>query len=143
VAKGPREGVEANLGASSETNFYVGFSGEISEGGVFVATYTTLEVGALATVHITLPGGFEFKVPGRVQFVRDPMDMSEDAEPGMGVKFEALAADQRELILRFVRKRAPMFYDDCAACGGNLREVAMRSASAGCRACAWLRRSGR
>jgi uncharacterized protein (TIGR02266 family) len=112
VAKGPREGVEANLGASSETNFYVGFSGEISEGGVFVATYTTLEVGALATVHITLPGGFEFKVPGRVQFVRDPMDMSEDAEPGMGVKFEALAADQRELILRFVRKRAPMFYDD-------------------------------
>jgi uncharacterized protein (TIGR02266 family) len=112
IATGPRETVEANLGASSETNFYVGFSGEISEGGVFVATYTTFEVGALATVHISLPGGFEFKVPGRVQFVRDPMDMSEDAEPGMGIKFEALAADQRELILRFVRKRAPMFFDD-------------------------------
>lgn len=112
VTLGPREKVEANLGASSETNFYVGFSGEISEGGVFVATYSTLEVGSLATVHVTLPGGFEFKVPGRVHFVRDPMDMSDDAEPGMGIKFEALAADQRELILRFVRKRAPMFYDD-------------------------------
>jgi uncharacterized protein (TIGR02266 family) len=112
VASGPRETVEANVGASSETNFYVGFSGEISEGGVFVATYTTLDVGALATVHVTLPGGFEFKVPGRVHFVRDPMDMSDDAEPGMGIKFEALPADHRELILRFVRKRAPMFYDD-------------------------------
>ena len=112
VAKGPRENVEANVGASSETNFYVGFSGEIAEGGVFVATYTTLGVGSLATVHITLPGGFEFKVPGRVHFVRDPMDMNDDAEPGMGIKFEALPADQRELILRFVRKRAPMFYDD-------------------------------
>jgi uncharacterized protein (TIGR02266 family) len=109
---GRRADLEANVGASSETNFYVGFSGEISEGGVFVATYTTLDVGALATVHVTLPGGFEFKVPGHVHFVRDPMDMNDDAEPGMGIKFEALPADQRELILRFVRKRAPMFYDD-------------------------------
>lgn len=112
IAHGPREPVEANVGASSETNFYVGFSGEISEGGVFVATYATLEVGALATVHVSLPGGFEFKVPGHVHFVRDPMDMSDEAEPGMGIKFEALQPDHRELILRFVRKRAPMFYDD-------------------------------
>jgi uncharacterized protein (TIGR02266 family) len=112
VLLGPRENVEANLGASSETNFYVGFSGEISEGGVFVATYNTHEPGTLLTLHVTLPGGFEFKSPGRVHFVRDPMDMSEDAEPGMGVKFEALASEHRELVLRFVRKRAPMFFDD-------------------------------
>jgi uncharacterized protein (TIGR02266 family) len=112
VLLGPRESVEANVGASSETNFYVGFSGEISEGGVFVATYNTLDVGALVTLHVSLPGGFEFKAPGRVHFVRDPMDMSDEAEPGMGVKFEALTSEHRELILRFVRKRAPMFYDD-------------------------------
>jgi uncharacterized protein (TIGR02266 family) len=112
AASGPRETVEANVGASSETNFYVGFSGEIAEGGVFVATYATLEVATPVSIHVSLPGGFEFKVPGRVHFVRDPMDMNDDAEPGMGLKFEALPADQRELILRFVRKRAPMFYDD-------------------------------
>jgi uncharacterized protein (TIGR02266 family) len=112
VASGPRELVEANVGASSETNFYVGFSGEIAEGGVFVATYATLEVGTLVSIHVTLPGGYEFKVPGRVHFVRDPMDMNDDAEPGMGMRFEALPADHRELILRFVRKRAPMFFDD-------------------------------
>lgn len=112
VMLGPRENVEANLGASSETNFYVGFSGEISEGGIFVATYNTLDPGTLVTLHVTLPGGYEFKSPGRVHFVRDPMDMSEDAEPGMGVKFEALTTEHRELVLRFVRKRAPMFFDD-------------------------------
>lgn len=111
-AKGPRQEVEANVGASSETNFYVGFSGEISEGGVFVATYQTLEVGTPVNVLVTLPGGFEFKIPATVHFVRDPMDMSADAEPGMGVRFESLPAESRELILRFVRKRAPMFYDD-------------------------------
>jgi uncharacterized protein (TIGR02266 family) len=112
IAPGPRQEVEANLGASSETNFYVGFSGEIAEGGVFVATYNTLDVDTLVYVMVNLPGGYEFKLPGRVHFVRDPMDMSADAEPGMGVKFEALPADNRELILRFIRKRAPMFYDD-------------------------------
>ncbi len=110
--QGPREEVEANIGATSETNFYVGFSGEIKDGGVFIATYNVLDVGAGVNVTITLPGGFEFKVPGRVHFVRDPMDMSSEAEPGMGVRFEGLAPDNRELVMRFIRKRAPMFYDD-------------------------------
>ncbi len=109
---GPRTDVEANVGASSETNFYVGFSGEISEGGVFVATYNTLPLGAGVNVTVTLPGGFEFKVPGYVQFVRDPMDLMADSEPGMGIRFEQLSHEHRELVLRFVRKRAPMFYTD-------------------------------
>jgi uncharacterized protein (TIGR02266 family) len=112
VSTGPRTPVEANVGASSETNFYVGFSGEIAEGGVFVATYNTLEVGSLATVTVSLPGGFEFLVPASVHFVRDPMDMNDESEPGMGLKFEHLQNDHRELVLRFIRKRAPMFYDD-------------------------------
>jgi uncharacterized protein (TIGR02266 family) len=109
---GRRVDLEANVGASSETNFYVGFSGEIAEGGVFVATYNTLEVGTSVVVTVTLPGGYEFRVPAHVHFVRDPMDMSDESEPGMGVKFEQLQGEHRELILRFVRKRAPMFYDD-------------------------------
>jgi uncharacterized protein (TIGR02266 family) len=112
VHTGPRPEVEANLGASSETNFYVGFSGEIAEGGVFVATYNTLEVGSVAAVTVTLPGGYEFRVPATVHFVRDPMDMSDESEPGMGLKFETLQNEHRELVLRFIRKRAPMFYDD-------------------------------
>ncbi len=74
--------------------------------------YNTLDVGSLVAVTVTLPGGYEFHVPGYVHFVRDPMDMSDESEPGMGVKFEHLPSDSRELILRFVRKRAPMFYDD-------------------------------
>src|SRR5262249_21126741 len=41
---GPREKLEANVGATTESNFFVGFSGDISEGGVFVATYLTLSV---------------------------------------------------------------------------------------------------
>jgi uncharacterized protein (TIGR02266 family) len=106
---GPREKLEANVGATTESNFFVGFSGEISEGGVFIATYATFDVGAPVEVLVTLPGNFHFTVPGEVRFVRDPMDM--DSDPGIGVGFETLSNEHRELILRFVRKRPPIFFD--------------------------------
>jgi uncharacterized protein (TIGR02266 family) len=107
---GTRTPLEANVGATTESNFFVGFSGEISEGGVFVATYQALEIGEKVEVLVTLPGGFERKIPGTVRFIRDPMDM--DSEPGMGVRFDRLDDEARELILRFIRKRPPLFYDE-------------------------------
>lgn len=107
---GTRAPLEANVGATTESNFFVGFSGEIGEGGVFVATYQTLDIGEKVDVLVTLPGGFERKIPGTVRFVRDPMDM--DSEPGIGVKFDRLEDEARELILRFIRKRPPLFYDE-------------------------------
>jgi uncharacterized protein (TIGR02266 family) len=107
--KGPRKRIEANVGATTESNFFVGFSGEISEGGVFIATFETLPMGTHVEVLITLPGGYESKIPGMVQFVRDPMDM--EAEPGLGVQFEGLSTEARDLILRFIRKRPPLFFD--------------------------------
>jgi hypothetical protein len=61
-------------------------------------------------VLVTLPGNYQFTVPGDVRFVRDPMDM--DSEPGIGVRFDGLSAEHRELILRFIRKRPPVFFDD-------------------------------
>ena len=110
IHTGPREKLEANVGATTESNFFVGFSGEISEGGVFVATYATFDIGTPMEVLVTLPGGYASTIPGTVRFVRDPMDM--DSEPGVGVRFDKLTQEQRELILRFIRKRAPVFYDD-------------------------------
>jgi len=107
-----REQAEANLGATTESNFFVGFSGEISQGGVFCATYNILPKGTPVRLLITLPGNLSTEVNGHVRFVRDPMDMASDSEPGMGIAFDGLAADSRDLILRFIRKRAPMFYDE-------------------------------
>jgi uncharacterized protein (TIGR02266 family) len=110
LAGGKRASIEANVGATTESNFFVGFSGDIADGGVFVATYLTLDPGTKVDLLVTLPGGFEQRIPGTVRFVRDPMDM--DSEPGLGVKFDRLEKDARELILRFIRKRPPLFYDE-------------------------------
>lgn len=107
---GEREHLEANVGATTESNFFVGFSGDVAEGGVFVATYLTLPLGQKVQLLVTLPGGFEQSIPGTVRFVRDPMDM--DSEPGIGVGFDRLQQEARDLILRFIRKRPPLFFDD-------------------------------
>lgn len=110
VRSGPREKLEANVGATTESNFFVGFSGDIGDGGVFIATYATFPLGTPVEVLVTLPGGYASTINGHVRFVRDPMDM--DSEPGIGVRFEGLTSEQRELVLRFIRKRPPLFYDE-------------------------------
>ena len=106
----PRENVEVNIGATTQSNFFVGFSGEIA--GVFLATYEVLPRNARVSALVTLPGGFEFSADGWVRFVRDPFDLTSDSEPGMGIQFESVDPHSKDLALRFIRKRPPMFYDD-------------------------------
>jgi uncharacterized protein (TIGR02266 family) len=111
IPTGERQPVEANLGATTQSNFYVGFSGEIAHGGVFLATYEALPKDTSVSMLVTLPGGFEFECDGYVRFVRDPMDFMSESEPGMGIQFEGLSDEARDLVLRFIRKRPPIFYD--------------------------------
>ena len=111
IPTGVRRPVEANLGATTQSNFYVGFSGEIAHGGVFLATYEALPKDTSVSMLVTLPGGFELECDGYVRFVRDPMDFMSESEPGMGIQFEGLSDEARDLVLRFIRKRPPIFYD--------------------------------
>lgn len=108
---GERTRIEANLGATTQSNFYVGLSGEIAHGGVFLATYEILPKNTSVSMLVTLPGGFEFECNGYVRFVRDPLDFSSESEPGIGIQFENLSDDSRRLVLRFIRNRPPIFYD--------------------------------
>ena len=97
---------------SSETNFYNGFSENISEGGLFVATYQPRPLGTRLMVAFMLPGIDEpLGALCEVRWLRSPRQGSNTA-PGMGLRFVEIDDRTRALVERFVSKRDPIFYDD-------------------------------
>ncbi len=100
--------LETNVGVVSESNFYAGFSQDVSEGGLFVATYQLLPVGTEVCVSFAV-GDVEIEAHGTVRWLREPL--SGDVSPGMGIEFEGLPREQEDAIRAFVRLREPLFFD--------------------------------
>jgi uncharacterized protein (TIGR02266 family) len=106
----PRAGILADIGFHTESNFFTGFTGDISDGGIFVATYDVLPPGTDLDVSFVLPSGQHVTAHGRVTWVRQP-GHGDDTEPGMGVAFARLSEEDRAAIVAFMNARAPLFYD--------------------------------
>jgi len=77
------------------------FARNINEGGLFVETEDPPNVGSLVSLEFSIPGSREpIQVVGRV--VRASAG-ERDEPPGMGIEFENLDAQSRELINALVR----------------------------------------
>jgi uncharacterized protein (TIGR02266 family) len=106
----PRTSLVVELHLASDSHFFSGLSGDISEGGVFVSTYRALAAGTPVDLEFSLPGSDRtVKARGEVRWHRHA---STDAPPGVGIAFEELAAEDRALIHRFCTLRPPLYYDD-------------------------------
>ena len=106
-----RTSIEAEVGLHSETNFYTGFSEDISTGGIFIATYNLKAIGARLQVSFSLPGGDRvIDAYGVVRWVREFNETEPDVTPGMGVQFETLSQEDHDAIHEFVEERPTMFY---------------------------------
>jgi len=103
--------IAADIGFHSATNFYTGYSADISDGGLFLATYDLLPVGTELTISFMLPEGYQVTTRGHVSWLREPREADTDIRPGMGISFDSLAKDDYEAILRFTGRRPPLFYD--------------------------------
>ncbi len=107
-----RAQLKAEIGVYSDTNFYTGFSEDISAGGMFVATYDLRPMGSEVKLEFMLPGGHEVKVSGVVRWVKDPVDEA-SGTAGMGIQFgDDLSAEDLEAITEFVNNREPLFHVD-------------------------------
>jgi uncharacterized protein (TIGR02266 family) len=103
----PRVAIAVDIDLASESHFFSGLSGDVSEGGVFVQTYREIAVGSEVAVEFVLPGG-HVSAHGKVRWHRDKSDSS---PPGVGIAFDDLSEEDRELIHRFCQARAPLYYD--------------------------------
>jgi uncharacterized protein (TIGR02266 family) len=105
-----RISIEVELHLASESHFFSGLSGDISEGGVFVSTYRPLARGSLVDLEFSLPGADEpLHARGEVRWHRDA---TPDLPPGVGISFDELSDENRKLIHRFCTMRPPLYYDD-------------------------------
>jgi len=106
----PRVRMQAQVDLESEDNFFNGFSANISDGGVFVATVNVLPLGTNVDVGFTLPTGERIECKGVVRWVREIDDRQPDVFPGIGVQFVDLEERGAKAIESFIQQREPMFY---------------------------------
>lgn len=110
--RAPRAFLETEVSFESADNFYTGFTEDVSEGGLFLATYDLRPIGTHLEVEFTLPTGHIVRTEGEVRWVRDPQDEAPDAPPGMGIQFRELRPEDHAAIMEFIEARAPLFYED-------------------------------
>ena len=105
-----RVAVGVDIHLASDSHFFSGLSGDISEGGLFLSTYRSLPVGSAVEIEFSLPGsGTPLHARGEVRWLREH---STGQPQGVGIAFDHLEEDDRERIHRFCTMRPPLYYDD-------------------------------
>jgi len=85
----------------SESNFFMGVDGSLTDGGLFIATAELLPAGTKLSLHVRLPTA-ELEVLGEVAWSR------EEPSPGMGVRLSGADLSEAEPVLRVMTMREPM-----------------------------------
>jgi|GEM_PF-1457385 len=101
--------LELELEFKEDTHFYAGITQDLSQGGVFVATYRLLAVGTLLWLAFDLPDGTHVRTRGEVRWLRGEQDGS--LRPGMGVAFVDLPEPSLRAIEAFCCARAPLYIE--------------------------------
>ena len=103
--------IEVTLG--SEHNFFVGWSENISEGGLFVATHQLCPLGTRLELTLAAPPQLpKTTVDVEVRWLRKTDELTSDCSPGMGMAFVDLPPHVAQQIHAFVaHRREAMFVD--------------------------------
>ncbi|WP_375769422.1 TIGR02266 family protein [Archangium gephyra] len=102
----------AAIDPRSDSNFFTGFTTNIQEGGIFVATVQSVPRGTTVDLDVLLPGTRSMTVTGVVRWTREVNDKTPELMPGLGVKFTYLPPEVSSVISDFVATREPMFFPD-------------------------------
>jgi len=105
-----RVALAVDIHLASDSHFFSGLSGDISEGGLFLSTYRSLPVGSCVEIELSLPGAIEpVHARGEVRWVRDH---STGQPQGVGIAFDHLEDADRERVHRFCTMRPALYYED-------------------------------
>jgi uncharacterized protein (TIGR02266 family) len=99
------------LNTTSESNLYLGFSQDVAEGGIFVATYDPRPIGARVQLSLHLEGAEPVVLAGHVHWLR-PQGSGDDMPVGVGVRLGEISNEVAKALQSFAVRRTPLFYDD-------------------------------
>jgi uncharacterized protein (TIGR02266 family) len=106
----PRVNLCVDIGFRSETNFYTGYTDDLSTGGLFVATFNLKPIGTSLALVFCLPAGREIETEGIVRWIRDTREYNSGVVTGMGIQFCGLLSEDADAIRAFIALRDPIFY---------------------------------
>jgi len=101
----PRIRLETAIDLHSKSNFFTGYTENISDGGLFLATDEPFALGTEVDIAFTLPGSIEVRARGAVRWIRDEVD---GLSRGVGIAFTYLSASAQEAIQEFLLRREPI-----------------------------------
>ncbi len=107
-----RARLETAVTLDSGSNFFIGFTRNISRGGIFVTCEDPLPQNTEIELLFSLPGGRRIEAVAAVSWVRERAACGPEVPPGMGLRFVRLAEADRRTIRTFMRLREPLFYPD-------------------------------
>jgi uncharacterized protein (TIGR02266 family) len=104
--------VELAITLRSESQFWVGRTMNLSEGGIFVETQELKPIGTEVEVTITLPDPLlPLWAVGVVRWIRATSALAE-APLGMGLQFKLISDEALRTIRGFLWKRPPLQVDE-------------------------------
>ena len=102
---------EVSVDLATDDAFFTGFVRNISNGGLFIASESPMELGKRVTVRFTIPTLPDFvEALGEVRWVRKPRPGT-DAVGGMGVAFIDLDPKVEAALDLFIKQNDTIFYE--------------------------------
>ncbi len=107
-----RVSLKTSIHIHSESNFYTGFTRDISEGGLFIATHFPVPIGEIVEIEFSLPDSEDpIRVQGEVRWIAE-YNPDSDGFPGLGLKFINLTDHVKDRIESFIKVRDTLFFDE-------------------------------
>ncbi len=107
-----RRGFEVKVDFFSDNTFFTGFTENISEGGLFIATEAPFEIGDELDVTLSLMGKEATAYKVVVRWIRPPGAIG-GLPAGMGVQFKSIPEDERAKLQQFIDSgvKDTLFFD--------------------------------
>jgi uncharacterized protein (TIGR02266 family) len=99
----PRYDAELSVDWSSGENFLFSYIANISEMGIFIRSDDPPKIGTALRLRFSTDEGDPLELDGVVVWVNPVRPEGENLNPGMGVRFVDLSAEQRERVVDLVR----------------------------------------